>query len=235
LGLIYRQANRELGPVEPAVALQYDVACGGGIREATTEEIFRPELTMARKDRVSRRLLSVFKFWNTPPQRNFLEISFSDIHGNPLGASTIIEWKDVDNRLKDNTFPRLRQMELLPEMAAAFQRAGLDRTHPNDWYTLVALFSWAYFGDRRTTRGAPTKWDSAKYSKLIADFNEKKRSNPALSDEDVFGLLRRTAAYRTKRGPLSTSRLRKLLKEANDPTRNRLLKVFQLRDEATQL
>jgi hypothetical protein len=188
---------------------------------------------MARKDRVSRRLLGVFKFWNTPPQRHVLTIEVYR-EGKPTGSKTVIEWKDVDNFLKERTFPRLREMELLPEMAAAFQMAGLDRTHPNDWYILVDLFAWAYFGDRRS-KGAPTKWDSAKYCALIADFNEKKRSNPALSDEDVFGLLGRRATYRTKRGPLSTSRLRKLLKEANDPTRNKLLKAAQLRDESTQL
>jgi hypothetical protein len=189
---------------------------------------------MPRKDPVSRRLLSAFKLWNTPPQRHVLALEIYR-EGKPTGEmKTIMEWKDVPNEIKDRTFPRLRRMELLPEMAAAFKMAGMDRTHPNDWYQLVGLFAWAYFGDRRR-RGAPPKWDSAKYSKLIADFNEKQRSNPALRDEDVFRLLGRTATYRTKRGPLSTSRLRKLLKEANDPTKNKLLKVTQLRDEPTQL
>jgi hypothetical protein len=216
------------------VALQYDVACGGGIREATTEKIFRPELNMARKDRVLRRLLGVFKFWNTPPQRHVLTFEVYR-EGKPTGEmQTIMEWKDVPNEIKDRFFPHLREIELLPEMAAAFQMAGLDRTQPKDWYQLVALFAWAYLGGRRS-KGAPTKWDSVKYCKLIADFNEKKRNNPALSDEDVFSLLGRTATYRTKRGPLSTSRLRKLLKEANDPTRNKLLKAAQLRDGSTQL
>jgi hypothetical protein len=184
---------------------------------------------MPRKDPVSRRLLSAFKLWNTPPQRDVLAVEVYR-EGKPTGEmKTIMEWKDVPNEIKDRFFPGLREIELLPEMAAAFQMAGLDRTHPKDWYQLVALFAWAYFGDRRS-KGAPTKWDSAKYCALIADFNEKKRKNPALSDEDVFSSLGKTATYRSKRGPLSTSRLRKLLKEANDPTRNKLLKATQLRD-----
>jgi hypothetical protein len=188
---------------------------------------------MPRKDPVSRRLVSAFKLWNTSPQRQVL---VAEIYreGKLTGEmKTIMEWKDVPNKIKDKFFPHLREIELLPEMAAAFQMAGLDRTQPKDWYQLVALFAWAYFGDQRK-QGAPKKWDSVKYSKLIADFNEKKRSNAALSDEDVFKFLGRTDTYRTPRGPLSTSRLRKLLKEANDPTKNKLLKAAQLRDESTQ-
>jgi hypothetical protein len=189
---------------------------------------------MPRKDPVSRRLLSAFKLWNTPPQRQVLAAEVYR-EGKPTGEmKTIMEWKDVPNEIKDRFFPRLREIELIPEMAAAFQMAGLDRTHPKDWYQLVALFAWACLGGRRR-RGAPPKWNSVKYCKLIADFNEKKRNNRALSDENVFGLLGRTATYRTKRGPLSTSRLRKLFKEANDPTKNKLLTAAQLRDESTQL
>jgi hypothetical protein len=187
---------------------------------------------MPRKDSVSRRLRSAFKLWNTPPQRHVLTTE-TYREGKPTGEIQIImEWKDVPNEMKDKFFPQLRQIELLPEMDAAFQMAGLDRTQPKDWYQLVALFAWAYFGVKK--RGAPPKWDSVKFCKLIADYDEKKRSNPALLDEDVFRLLGRSDAYRTKRGPLSTSRLRKLFKEANDPTKNKLLKAAQLRDESTQ-
>jgi hypothetical protein len=188
---------------------------------------------MPRKDPVSRRLLSVFKLWNTQPQRQVLAVEIYR-EGKLTGEmKTIMEWKDVPNEIKDRFFPRLREIELLPEMAAAFQMAGLDRTQPKDWYQLVALFAWAYFGAKG--RGAPLKWDSVKYCKLIADFDEKTRSNSALREEDVFRLLGKMDAYRARRGPLSTSRLRKLLKEANDPTKNKLLKAVQLKDETTQL
>jgi hypothetical protein len=188
---------------------------------------------MPRRDPVSRRLLSVFKLWKTSPQRHVLALEIYREGKSTGEMKTIMEWKHVPNEIKDRFFPHLREIELLPEMAAAFQMAGLDRTQPQDWYQLVALFAWACVGDRRS-KGAPTKWDSAKYCALIADFNEKKRKNPALSDEDVFSSLGKTDTYRTKRGPLSTSRLRKLLKEANDPTRNKLLKAAQLRDESIQ-
>jgi hypothetical protein len=172
LGLIYRQANRELGPVEPAVALHMMSPAEAAFAKQLQKKRFRPELNMARKDRVSRRLLGVFKFWNTPPQRHVLTSEVCR-EGKPTGEiQTIMEWKDVPNEIKDRFFPHLREIELLPEMAAAFQMAGLDRTQPKDWYQLVALFAWAYLGGRRS-KGAPTKWDSVKYCRLIADFNEK--------------------------------------------------------------
>ncbi len=178
---------------------------------------------MPRRDPVSNRLSNAFKM-----RRNRLQVALvSYDNGKPTGTRELIEWKDVPDLVKAEAFGRLLNVRLLDQMTAAFEAAGMDRTDPLHWYQLMAFFAWAHFGDSRK-KGRPPEWDALRYCKLIKDFDDKKRSNPALSDEDVFKLLAKTASYKTAKGPLSTSRLRKALKEANDPDCNELLSVFQL-------
>jgi hypothetical protein len=178
---------------------------------------------MPRKDSVSLRLSNAFKFWTDSHRCVLAIVDYED--GEPTGDIHIIE--DAGDSIKAKAFTGLVNLPLLSPMTAAFKAAGLDPTSPLHWYELILLFSWAHFGDRRKS-GAPRKWDSLRYCKLIEDFSDKKRSNPALSDDDVFRFLAKTASYRTAKGPLSTSRLRKALKEANDPDCNQLLSGFQL-------
>jgi hypothetical protein len=180
----------------------------------------RRRADMAHKDRVSRRLSEAFKL--LPRSRTTITFKYED------GREEIIDWKKVVSVYKINKylFSYLSQVEIEGSLADAFNAAKLDPTDPMQWVSLIYFFSWAHFGDRQG-RGAPKKWDSARLCKLIKDFNEKKRSNAALSDENVFKILGKRAEYQSKKGPLSPSRLRKLLKEAHDPKRNELLRVME--------
>jgi hypothetical protein len=179
---------------------------------------------MPRRDPLSRRLSAAFKVMGGQPD--------TDVHGTIVNrdgkpSRVFVEWKDVPDSAKAEGFKVLFGIPLMSQMTVAFEAAELDSTYALHWFVLVAIFSWVHFGDRRE-RGRPPEWDSLKYCKLLTDFDKKKQSNPALSDEDVFRLLAKTGGYKSAKGPLSTSRLRKLLKEANDPTRNQLLSAFEI-------
>jgi hypothetical protein len=101
----------------------------------------------------------------------------------------------------------------------AFDAVGLDRTDPLHWLQLMSIFALVHFGDRRG-RGAP-KRDRQIYDKLILDFSEVESRKPEMSHEAIFTILGKRAEYQTKKGrPLSTSRLRKMLKQAKDRERN---------------
>jgi hypothetical protein len=183
---------------------------------------------MPRKDPVSLRLSAVFEMFAGGPSTD-VHATVVDKNGKASGVMTFAEWKDIPDLAKAKAFQTLINVPLLSQMNAAFEAAGLDSTYPMHWYTLVALFSWAHFGDHRR-RGAPIKWDSVKYCKLLKDFAKKKEGNPALSDEDVFKLLAKSGSYESTRGPLTTNRLRKLFKEANDPDKNQLLGLLRVKD-----
>jgi hypothetical protein len=181
---------------------------------------------MAHKGSVSRRLSDAFKLL---PKLGDSRVSIVPIGrgGKPTGEKVqILEWKDVDDDTKGRAFGMIPTLPITSPLAAAFGAAELDPNDPIHWYQLLTFFAWAHFGDRRK-RGAPTKWDSARYCTLINDFNAMKLRNQALSDEDVFKHLGRGSGYRTRKRPLSPSRLRKLLKEARDPKRNELLGAFE--------
>jgi hypothetical protein len=184
---------------------------------------------MARKDSVSKRLSAAFKFMGPVANSRAGSITQYDEDGNPVGEPEKIEWKDIPDSFKTTVFGSILTIPLSAPMGAAFKVARLDPTDPLHWYQLLFLFSWAYFSGHRR-RGAPTKWEAPRLCKLINDFEAKKLKNPGLSDEDVFKYLGKTSDYRTKKGPLSPSRIRKLLKEARDPKRNDLLQLMQLRD-----
>ena len=111
-----------------------------------------------------------------------------------------------------------------PLLESAFADAALDSKNPFHWRKLLYLFVWAHFGDRPKL-GRPKEWDSVRLSQLRQDFNDKKSRNRALSDEDVFKFLGKNQSYQRKGRPLSPSRLSKLLKLANDPNYNELLRA----------
>jgi hypothetical protein len=182
---------------------------------------------MPRKDPMSLRLAAALELLGGGGSTD-VHATVVNKDGKPSGVMTFAEWKDVPDPAKAEAFKILFKIRMISQMTAAFHAAGLDSTYPLHWFLLVGVFSWVHFGDQRK-RGAPTKWDSLKYCKLLSDFNKKKANNPALSDEDVFKLLARTSSYKSTRGPLSTNRLRKLLKEANDPEKNQLLGTFRVK------
>jgi hypothetical protein len=176
---------------------------------------------MARKDTARRRLLAAFKLL---PRRS-TEVTISFPSGEP--AQTV-DWKEAadDETIKAIAFTRLLTLPIDGPLAAGFKAAELDPTDPAHWFQLLTFFAWAHFGGPR--RGAPTKRGALKYCKLITDFVEVKGRNPQKSNEALYTSLGERAEYRTKKGPLSSDRLRKLLKEALDPKRNELLHALEL-------
>jgi hypothetical protein len=112
-------------------------------------------------------------------------------------------------------------------LAIAFQKAKLNPADAMDWYKLTSLFAWAHFGDRKG-RGAPKKWNSMRYCKLIIDLAAISHRNSTLSDEAKYRSLGKRPEYQTKKGALSLSRLRKLRKEAFNPKINELLGALSM-------
>jgi hypothetical protein len=106
----------------------------------------------------------------------------------------------------------------------AFKKANLDPKNPLSWRLLLGQFCWAHFGDTKS-RGAPEKWNADRYCQLLRDFDRKKSSNAALSDDRVCEFLGRQPQYRMKNGkPLTADRLMRVLKKAQDPECNAGLK-----------
>lgn len=158
---------------------------------------------MARKELVAHRLLDMIEVVSPKAEDEHL-----------LGHRDGLPWEEMGDLPKPSAFNELGACPLPVSVKAAFELAGMDRTNPAHWLQLMFLFAWAHFGDR-AKRGAPKKWDTAKYRKLIGDFNEIKGRRPNLSDEAIFKQLAKQSDYLTKKGPLSSNCLRKLLKEAN--------------------
>jgi hypothetical protein len=127
-----------------------------------------------------------------------------------------------DDFQREESFAKFSSSAVKGPLAIAFQKARLNPADPMDWYKLTSLFAWAHFGDRKG-KGAPKKWTSMRYCKLIVDLAAISYRNPALLDEEKYRLLGKRTEYQTKRGPLSPSRLRKLRKKAFNPKTNELL------------
>jgi hypothetical protein len=173
---------------------------------------------MARKDSTSARLAEAFAL--VVPQTALAIVAVED-----ETIRHVYKWDEIDDDTAAIFYKKI--FRLTPEptdalLARAFAAAKLNPNDPIHWRALLEFFAWAHFGNRRR-RGAPTRWDSIRYSQLLQDFNDVRSRNTHLSDEDVFRNLGKRAAYQTKRGPLSTNRLRKLFRAANDPKQNDLL------------
>jgi hypothetical protein len=178
---------------------------------------------MARTDSASRRLAKAFSI--VVPDVAWVLVPVDDDK-----KRHVIKWKDMDDgSFVARTYRKIFTLTSDPGdalLARAFATAKLNSNDPTHWRALLHFFAWAHYGDQRR-RGAPTKWDSVRYSQLIKDFNDVKSRNRNLSDEDVFRILTKRNAYHTKRGPLSRNRLRKLFKAAHDQKNNELLGAFR--------
>ncbi len=142
----------------------------------------------------------------------------------------VIKWEDMDDdRIVSLAYRNIFRLTSDPGdalLARVFAAAKLNSSDPTHWRALLEFFAWAHYGDRRR-RGRPIEWDSARLSQLREDYRDLKSSRPGLLDDEVFRVLGRRPAYQTKRGPLSTNRLGKLLKLANDPKYNELLRTIR--------
>jgi hypothetical protein len=170
---------------------------------------------MAYKATVHRRFLAAIKFAN----QNSKELG-------SIGKQDGLPRNEIDDHeLKLKTFMGLATGPLPDELMVAFNLAGMDQTDPIHWFQLLGLFAWAHFGPQRK-RGATIKWDAERLCQLDNDYREIKQRSPNLSDNAIFGQLAKKSHYRIKRGELSKSRIRKLLKQAHNPERNGFLKYL---------
>lgn len=176
----------------------------------------------ARNDSTSRRLAEAFKI--IVPNA---EWAVEAVEGGRILAT--FDWEEMDDATIAPFYRDLFTLTSDPvdaPLVRAFAAARLEAKDPTHWLALLRFFAWAHYGSPKR-RGARTRWDAVRYSQLLKDFNELKSRRPHLRDEDVFRHLAKRPAYQTTKGrPLSTNRLRKLLKEANDPAQNALLEAF---------
>jgi hypothetical protein len=169
-----------------------------------------------RKSSISRRLTRVFGI-------KIAEIRLALVESDTVQRE--LSWDDAWER-PEIIVPLLHELFSLTEhpgdapLMKAFARAKLNPKDPVHWRVLLHFLAYALFGGRG--RGHPTQWDSMRLAKLLSDFNELR---PDLKDESKFVLLRKRDEYKTKKGPISTNYLRRLLKKARDPAFNRLADV----------
>ena len=105
----------------------------------------------------------------------------------------------------------------------AFRAADLDPRNPLSWRWLLEIFCVAYFGEAE--RGAPKKWDTARYCQLLEDFDRISAKNHA-SERQIWKLLCEQPKYKMSNGKLvSRSHLEKMLKKAKDPGTNKRLSL----------
>jgi hypothetical protein len=102
---------------------------------------------------------------------------------------------------------------------AAFKLAGLDPENPLSWPALMHVLCLP-FGETKQG-GAPIKWNTDRYCRLLKDFHRRKLRNRSQSNGQVCRLLGSEPQYKTKNGKaVSADRMMKVLKEALDPDRN---------------
>jgi hypothetical protein len=181
---------------------------------------------MARKDSTSARLAEAFAL--VVPETALAVVAVED-----ETIRRVYKWDEIGDGTTGLFYRKIFRLTSEPTdalLARAFAAAKLNPNDPTHWRVLLEFFAWAHFGNRRR-RGAPAKWDSVRYARLRKDFNDVQSRNTHLSDEDVFRILAKQAAYQTKGRSLSTNRLRKLYKAANDPKQNDLLGPLKMAEQ----
>ena len=178
---------------------------------------------MARDNSASRRLAKAFKM--TAPDT---AIAIVAVDGEK--TRHIIKWEDMkDDRIVGLAYRNIFRLTSDPGdalLARVFAAAKLNPNDPTHWRVLLEFFVWAHYGDRRK-RGRPKEWDSARLSQLREDYRDVKSRNPFLSDDYVFRILGRRAAYQTKQGPLSDESVRKITQIGERPKTQRTIGDIQ--------
>jgi hypothetical protein len=98
----------------------------------------------------------------------------------------------------------------------AFKAFGLDHRSLSDWRALVFHLAHVLFPTPRPP-GAPRKWTDERLCQLLAEVAAAKRKHPNASDTVICKWLEKR--YR----PVSAARLRRVLQDAGNPARNRVL------------
>jgi hypothetical protein len=98
----------------------------------------------------------------------------------------------------------------------AFKAFGLDHRNLSDWRALVSHLARVLFPTPRPP-GAPRKWTDERLCRLLAEVAAAKRKHPNASDTVVCEWLEK------RDRSVSAKRLRRVLQDARNPARNRLL------------
>jgi hypothetical protein len=167
------------------------------------------DLAMTSKDKFSGRLSNAFGVTKLAERVTWTEgtVRIFGVQVRPTAAIS---------------FAELSALPVEGVVATAFKAAQQDPSDPMSWYKLLICFSYARFGAGRR-RGARPKWGEKRSRQLIVDFAAIKNGKQALLDEGVYRLLGKMKEYQTKKGPLSTSVLRKRHKAAIISERNNLV------------
>jgi len=143
----------------------------------------------------------------------------------------------LDRKLPESECARIQKSFLKeticsPEsLKLAFKAAHLDPQDPLDREILLRLFAAAHFSSKRETRGAKTKWTPERWSQLLSDYNQVKKDNPNLKDEQLCKEIVKRFPSRYPKPPGSGrefakdsgATVRRNLAYARDPSKNTLL------------
>jgi hypothetical protein len=97
----------------------------------------------------------------------------------------------------------------------AFKAFGLDHRSLSDWRALVFHLAHVLFPTPRPA-GRPRKWPDERLCELLADVAAYKRKKPEASDVAICNVL-------AKKWSTKPRRLRRILQDAGNPARNRVL------------
>src|SRR5262249_11426037 len=175
---------------------------------------------MAKKDAVSKRLAREIAF------AEFLQrVPFFPVEELPAPASEELPWLlqlgDPWPASGDPGEPAPLGLGSYARGASerpildAFKAFGLDHRRIDDWRALVSHLARVLFPTPRPP-GAPRKWTEERMCRLLADVAAYKRRNPEASDVAICNWL-------AKKSSTEPGTLRRVLQEARNPVRNRLL------------
>jgi hypothetical protein len=176
----------------------------------------------SRKDFASERLKKSIEAEKNPLPLELSLIALGREFGMiPEAPQVRIDWNDPAQRaLGAHEALLLNPGELDEPIRKAFAAFGYNPDNPFHWRRLLWHFTYAHFPDPGR-KGAPKKWDDARWCKLLSDFGAVKVSRPKASDNEVCINIKKRFANRYPTETAGT--LRRNLQYARDPSRNGML------------
>lgn len=115
---------------------------------------------------------------------------------------------------------------------AAFAAGGLNHRNPFHWRVLLAAFSEAHFGKRRTK---PIIWDTAALCEVFVDYFTVKNEGKVKTNPQIHRVLRSDKRFKDKYQKYHVDAFRKLVRYALSPKHNPLLRHPEMEDPVLQL
>jgi hypothetical protein len=185
----------------------------------------------SRKDSTSRRLFNLFQHATWQHAEQIAEQRLSDMLARIGGRIDFAD--DIAHAAFSREALMLEESsERDRPVFAAFKAAGLSPDNPMHWRYLVFMFSEAHFGKAETK---PKMWHSFALSEVRADYLTIKGENPGTNQSEICQLLRRDRRFKHKYHKYNPDAFRRLLRHANSPKYNILLRHPEMNDPALQL